>query len=182
MLQLDRTPLHIAAERGHTHIVEILVDKYKANVAARTKDGSTLIHIASKYGHPDTALAFLKKGVPLHMPNKVDTPSPVSCPHVVQHMYSTCSSVFVCYLTGRSHLSARGCAEGSRVSDQGVVDEGSTDRRSHEGQLHSVARGSGVRQATCSAVLARERSTGEYLTLTNARNLPHLAPVFVRSG
>ena len=70
-VQLDRTALHIAAERGHTNIVEVLVDKYKANVAARTKDGSTLIHIASQHGHPDTALAFLKKGVPLHMPNKV---------------------------------------------------------------------------------------------------------------
>ena len=68
---MDRTALHIAAERGHTHIVEVLVDKYRANVAARTKDGSTLIHIASQFGHPDTALAFLKKGVPLHMPNKV---------------------------------------------------------------------------------------------------------------
>ena len=69
---MDRTPLHIAAERGHTHIVEVLVDKYRANISARTKDGSTLIHIASQFGHPDTALAFLKKGVPLHMPNKVD--------------------------------------------------------------------------------------------------------------
>ena len=28
------------------------------------------MHIASEYGHPETALAFLKKGVPLHMPNK----------------------------------------------------------------------------------------------------------------
>ena len=29
------------------------------------------MHIASQAGHPDTALVFLKKGVPLHMPNKV---------------------------------------------------------------------------------------------------------------
>ena len=28
------------------------------------------MHIACEYGHPETALAFLKKGVPLHMPNK----------------------------------------------------------------------------------------------------------------
>lgn len=69
--QLDRTPLHIAAEKGHTSIVEILVDKFRANVSARTKDGSTLMHIASRYGHPDTAMTFLKKGVPLNMPNKV---------------------------------------------------------------------------------------------------------------
>ena len=68
---MDRSPLHIAAEKGHTGIVEILVDKFRANVSARTKDGSTLMHIASMAGHPDTAMAFLKKGVPLHMPNKV---------------------------------------------------------------------------------------------------------------
>ncbi|XP_071508793.1 uncharacterized protein [Diadema antillarum] len=68
--KLDRSPLHIAAENGHTGVVELLVDKFKANVSARTKDGSTLMHIASQCGHPETALAFLKKGVPLHMPNK----------------------------------------------------------------------------------------------------------------
>ena len=27
--------------------------------------------IASEYGHQSTALLFLRKGVPLHMPNKV---------------------------------------------------------------------------------------------------------------
>ncbi|XP_067887442.1 transient receptor potential cation channel, subfamily N, member 1 isoform X6 [Heterodontus francisci] len=68
--KLDRSPLHIAAERGHTNVVEVLTEKFKSNVLARTKDGSTLMHIASQCGHPDTALAFLKKGVPLHMPNK----------------------------------------------------------------------------------------------------------------
>ena len=35
------------------------------------QDGSTLMHIASQCGHPETALMFLRKGVPLHMPNKV---------------------------------------------------------------------------------------------------------------
>ncbi|XP_074641301.1 uncharacterized protein LOC141899048 [Tubulanus polymorphus] len=68
--KIDRSPLHVAAERGNTNVVELLVDKFRANVLARTKGGSTLMHIASEFGHPDTALAFLKKGVPLHMPNK----------------------------------------------------------------------------------------------------------------
>ncbi|XP_075684046.1 uncharacterized protein LOC142652280 [Rhinoderma darwinii] len=67
---MDRSPLHIAAERGHNGIVEILTEKFRANVLARTKDGDTLMHIASQCGHPETALAFLKKGVLLHMPNK----------------------------------------------------------------------------------------------------------------
>ncbi|CAM9425723.1 unnamed protein product [Lampetra fluviatilis] len=66
----DRSPLHIAAERGHTAVVDILIEKFKSNVFARTKDGNTLIHIAAMCGHPDTALMFLKKGVPLLMPNK----------------------------------------------------------------------------------------------------------------
>ncbi|MFT7811579.1 serine/threonine-protein phosphatase 6 regulatory ankyrin repeat subunit B-like isoform X1 [Arapaima gigas] len=66
----DRTPLHVAAEQGLTNVVEILTERFKSNVLARTKDGSTLMHIASECGYQDTALAFLKKGVPLHMPNK----------------------------------------------------------------------------------------------------------------
>nr|XP_033785571.1 serine/threonine-protein phosphatase 6 regulatory ankyrin repeat subunit A-like [Geotrypetes seraphini] len=68
--KLDRSPLHISAERGHTSFMEVLTEKFHSNVLARTKDGSTLMHVASEHGHPDTALAFLKKGVLLHMPNK----------------------------------------------------------------------------------------------------------------
>lgn len=29
------------------------------------------MHLASAAGHPATAMIFMKKGVPLHMPNKV---------------------------------------------------------------------------------------------------------------
>lgn len=38
-LQMDRSPLHIAAERGHTNVVEVLTEKFKSNVLARTKVG-----------------------------------------------------------------------------------------------------------------------------------------------
>lgn len=55
---------------GKTSIVELLIDKFGASIRARTKDGSTMLHVASLNGHADTALAFLKRGVPLHMPNK----------------------------------------------------------------------------------------------------------------
>ncbi|CAK9293553.1 unnamed protein product [Gordionus sp. m RMFG-2023] len=68
--KLDRTPIHIATERGYTSIVDFLIDKFQASLTARTEDGSTLVHIASLSGHPDTAQLFLKKGVPLMMPNK----------------------------------------------------------------------------------------------------------------
>lgn len=60
----------MAAERGHTATVEFLADKFKASVFDRTKDGSTLMHIAALNGHPDTAMVLFKKGVPLLMPNR----------------------------------------------------------------------------------------------------------------
>ncbi|RWS27838.1 ion channel nompc-like protein [Leptotrombidium deliense] len=66
----DRTPLHLATEKGHFRIVDLLTEKFKASIYQRTKDGSTVMHIASRSGHPATAMAFMKKGVPLHMPNK----------------------------------------------------------------------------------------------------------------
>ena len=50
--------------------MEFLADKFKASVFDRTKDGSTLMHIAALNGHPDTAMVLFKKGVPLLMPNR----------------------------------------------------------------------------------------------------------------
>lgn len=41
------------------------------NVIISLKDGSTLMHIAAGAGHPATAMVFMKRGVALHMPNKV---------------------------------------------------------------------------------------------------------------
>ncbi|CAB3407274.1 unnamed protein product [Caenorhabditis bovis] len=66
----DKTPVHVAAERGDTQMVESLIDKFGGSIRARTRDGSTLLHIAACSGHTSTALAFLKRGVPLFMPNK----------------------------------------------------------------------------------------------------------------
>ncbi|KAK9508267.1 hypothetical protein O3M35_007964 [Rhynocoris fuscipes] len=66
----DRTPMHLAAEYGHASIIELLADKFKASIFERTKDGSTLMHIASLNGHAECAMMLFKKGVYLHMPNK----------------------------------------------------------------------------------------------------------------
>lgn len=88
---MDRTPMHVAAgsknlfsyqkfsrfhffsfsiENGHASVIEILADKFKASIYERTKDGSTLMHIASLNGHAECATMLFKKGVYLHMPNK----------------------------------------------------------------------------------------------------------------
>ena len=68
--------MHLAAEKGHTSTVEFLAgelyiiqtnkinysnlsifpDKFRASVFDRTKDGSTLMHIAALNGHPETAM------------------------------------------------------------------------------------------------------------------------------
>ena len=66
----DRAPIHLAAERGFSTIVEFLAEKFKASIYERTRDGSTLMHIAANNGHPETALILFARGVPLLMPNK----------------------------------------------------------------------------------------------------------------
>jgi ankyrin repeat protein len=85
----DRTPIHLAAERGHTAIVDFLADKFKvgkinqlviflfflmeyfqSSVYSRAKNGSTLLHVAALHGHSETAMVLHKRGVPLLMPNR----------------------------------------------------------------------------------------------------------------
>ena len=66
---LDRTPIYLAAERGHSLCVDFLADKFKASVFSRAKDGSTLLHVAALHGHSETAMILHKRGVPLLMPN-----------------------------------------------------------------------------------------------------------------
>lgn len=67
----ERMPIHVATQKGFGKIVEMLIEKYKSPVHTRTKDGSTLMHIASSTSHNQISNLFLKKGVPLHMPDKV---------------------------------------------------------------------------------------------------------------
>jgi Ankyrin repeat. len=81
--------MHLAAENGHASIIELLADKYKASIFERTKDGSTLMHIASLNGHAECAMMLFKKGVYLHMPNKVTFFFIVACRnrHIVNTSY-----------------------------------------------------------------------------------------------
>ena len=55
-MQAGRTALYLATQRGQTSIVEMLVDKFHANVSSRSNDGSTLMHVAAMCGNADTAM------------------------------------------------------------------------------------------------------------------------------
>lgn len=65
-----QTPIHIATARSYHKIVDILSEKFKASIMSRTKDGSTLMHLASNAYNGQAAMAFIRKGIPIHMPNK----------------------------------------------------------------------------------------------------------------
>ena len=80
--------MHLAAENGHANIIELLADKFKASIFERTKDGSTLMHIASLNGHADCAMMLFKKGVYLHMPNKVASYS--DCSFLIYFLLCVC--------------------------------------------------------------------------------------------
>ena len=44
-------------------LVDFLIDKFKASIYDRDKNGSTLMHIAAVNGHPDTAVLLFNRGV-----------------------------------------------------------------------------------------------------------------------
>lgn len=65
-----QSPIHLATARGYQRIMDILSEKFKASIMYRTKDGSTLMHLASSAYNAQAALSFIRKGIPIHMPNK----------------------------------------------------------------------------------------------------------------
>ncbi|XP_065668333.1 serine/threonine-protein phosphatase 6 regulatory ankyrin repeat subunit C isoform X7 [Hydra vulgaris] len=65
----NHTPLHIATEIGNMEIIEMLVEKYTMDLNQRSKDGSTLVHLAAKSGHPHILFYFIQKGVAVRTPN-----------------------------------------------------------------------------------------------------------------
>jgi len=80
------------------------------------------MHIASQAGHPDTALVFLKKGVPLHMPNKVSTGIKNSSWAKAPQSNTATLSV---YLIGGCSLSPRCRQKRSRRCSKSVAVKGS---------------------------------------------------------
>ena len=65
-----QSPIHLATACGYQRIMDILSEKFKATIMSRTKDGSTLMHLASSAYNAQAALNFIRKGIPIHMPNK----------------------------------------------------------------------------------------------------------------
>src|SRR5579872_1940707 len=57
----DRMPLLYAAEKGHTEVVRLLLQK-GADIGARNYEGLTALHFALVYKHPDTARLLIARG------------------------------------------------------------------------------------------------------------------------
>lgn len=55
-----RTPLHLAAIRGHTNIVRALINK-GVDKNARDFDENTPLHYASEYGHFECIIYLVKE-------------------------------------------------------------------------------------------------------------------------
>jgi ankyrin repeat protein len=60
---INRSPLHLAAIRGHTNIVRALVESSKPplEVNGRDCDENTPLHYASEYGHGECIIYLVKE-------------------------------------------------------------------------------------------------------------------------
>ena len=59
----DQEPLHLAAERGWTGVIEILVRDFNADLTARTANGSTAFHYAAYGNHVEAMKVLLRLGL-----------------------------------------------------------------------------------------------------------------------
>lgn len=48
---MGATPLYLACQEGHLHVVEYLVNECGADVHLRAQDGMTCLHAAAHMGH-----------------------------------------------------------------------------------------------------------------------------------
>uniref|UniRef100_H9G8G4 Uncharacterized protein n=1 Tax=Anolis carolinensis TaxID=28377 RepID=H9G8G4_ANOCA len=69
--KVDRTPLHMAAADGHSHIVELLI-RNGADVNAKDMLKMTALHWATEHNHRDVVALLLKYGADVHAFSKFD--------------------------------------------------------------------------------------------------------------
>jgi ankyrin repeat protein len=55
-------PIHIAAERGYTHVISLLIDMGAFVDTTQASNGATALHLASMNGHDATVRLLLEKG------------------------------------------------------------------------------------------------------------------------
>ncbi|XP_055853420.1 ankyrin-1-like [Episyrphus balteatus] len=63
------TPLHIAAEKGNSTIIEMLVKHNMNIVNSKQENGDTALHIAAKKGHQNALEILLKNGADVNLKN-----------------------------------------------------------------------------------------------------------------
>ena len=68
--QSGRTPLHLAAEKGHVEVVEYLLQK-EANVEARDNDGNVPLHLSTENKQTRVTQVLLEYGTSPNIANEV---------------------------------------------------------------------------------------------------------------
>jgi hypothetical protein len=68
-VKTDSTPLHIAAQKGHLEVVEVLL-KFGASIDSQDEFGRTALHIACNAGYEEIVEALLEHGSDINVMSK----------------------------------------------------------------------------------------------------------------
>jgi len=65
---IGATPLYLACQEGHLHVVEYLMEDCGADVHLRAHDGMTSLHAAAHMGHRAVVVWLVSTGAQIHVP------------------------------------------------------------------------------------------------------------------